>query len=73
MTELLLKITKGPCCPVCGEDGFDDWHLSPGIRSYHGIIRGALRCHGCGKFFSITHYPDGETHSSIRARRRAQQ
>ena len=61
-----LAISKGgPECPGCGERCFDDWWRAPGMKHGSGIvqIRGSLRCHSCGKFFAVTNYNDGETHS----------
>ena len=65
-TDLRLAIARGPECPACHERGFDDWWHEPGLRSYGGVIAGKLKCHGCGKFFSVRHYGDGETHCSMR-------
>ena len=62
--ELKIRIAPGPCCPHCGEDGFDDWHREPTLRFLSGSLSGRLKCHGCSKFFSVTHYFDGETHST---------
>lgn len=72
-TELAIAIQAGPECPACGEDGFDDWHLDRGIKtgSYGVSLCGSLKCHGCGKFFSVTHYADGETHSTMNRRKSA--
>lgn len=72
-TELAIAIARGPECPACGEDRFDDWHRDPRLKGGDGIVvrlRGALRCHGCGKNFAITQYTDGETHSTMRRRAR---
>ena len=68
--ELTIKITRGPCCPACGCDTFDDWNHEPGLKSGTGIVSasGSIKCHACGKFFSITHYADGETHSTMNLR-----
>lgn len=66
MTGLLLAIARGPQCPTCHETGFDDWHHERTLRSYAGVIAGRLKCHGCGRFFSIRHYSDGETHCSMK-------
>lgn len=64
--ELLLEISRGPKCPHCQLDTFDDWHHANTLKSGFApvAITGSLRCHGCGKFFHIDHYSDGATHSS---------
>ena len=70
--ELFIAIARGPKCPRCGEDGFDDWHLGKSIRAGDGIVismEGAIRCPTCSRFFSVTVYNDGEVHSSARKRR----
>lgn len=70
-TELAIKIARGPTCPACGEDGFDDWWHDPRVKSGGGVIvslRGALTCHGCGKHFHVEQYTDGETHSTMNRR-----
>lgn len=67
--DLLIRIAPGPECPKCLEDGFDDWWHGRTIRSGDGLVvllKGSLRCHGCGRFFSVTRYVDGETHSTMR-------
>jgi len=53
----------GPKCPNCGTDGFDDWWHDPTTKSFGGVLKARLKCHGCGKFFSTTRYSDGVTHS----------
>jgi hypothetical protein len=68
---LKIAIAVGPECPSCGEDRFDDWWHDKSVRSPGGFVvslTGALRCHGCGKFFAVTMYQDGETHSKVNAR-----
>ena len=62
--ELTIRIAPGPCCPRCGEDGFDDWHHEPSLRAVGITTAGRLKCHGCGRFFSVRRYLDGETHST---------
>lgn len=64
--QLKLEISRGPKCPHCQCEGFDDWHLTKGLKASSPlvIIYGALKCHGCGKFFHVDHYNDGMTHSS---------
>jgi len=71
--DLLLKIAPGPKCPACGTEGFDDWHLEKTIRRRIGLVdlEGSLKCHGCGKFFSVTAYHDGPTHSTMWCRARS--
>jgi hypothetical protein len=68
----VVRISRvGPECPNCGAWEFDDWWHDRGIRSPGGpvvALSGALRCHGCGRFFSITRYHDGETHSVMTRR-----
>jgi hypothetical protein len=68
--ELLIAIRHDPECPACGTWGFDDWHHDPGIKAGvpMGIValKGRLKCHGCGRFFSITKYTDGECHMTMR-------
>lgn len=64
---MLLAIARGPQCPKCGNDGFDDWHLDKSCRSGGGLvvdIYADLTCE-CGATFEVAHYADGETHSSI--------
>lgn len=64
-----IAIAEGPECPHCREGGFDDWWHDPRVRSGDGLIvsaRGVLQCHGCGRFFSVTRYVDGGTHSTMR-------
>lgn len=64
--ELKLAIACGPKCPHCDLDTFDDWHhertLRPGFLLV--AITGSIKCHGCGRFFHIDHYADGQTHST---------
>ncbi len=62
--ELKLAIAHGPKCPHCGEGGFDDWWHSRGVRPCGLMITGSLKCHGCGKYFSVAHHADGVTHST---------
>lgn len=72
--ELTVRICRGPECPACGEDGFDDWHHDPTCRGGGGVVvslYARLKCHGCGKFFSVTHYVDGITHSTMNRRKAA--
>lgn len=66
MVDLDLKIAiyDGPECPRCGEYRFDDWWHAPGVRQRGLLLSGSLKCHSCGKFFSVTRYSDGETHST---------
>lgn len=68
MSDLKIAISRyGPECPCCGGTGFDDWHLTPGLKRGVSIvaITGRLQCHSCGKFFHVDHYHDGETHCSV--------
>lgn len=67
-TTLKIAISGGPECPHCRLDMFDDWHLEPSLKMSGGLLQGRMRCHGCGKFFSITQYSDGETHSTARSK-----
>lgn len=71
--ELKIAIAQGPKCPCCGETGFDDWWHDPTLKTGFGIvaITGRLKCHGCGTFFSVEHYHDGETHSFVNSRKAA--
>jgi hypothetical protein len=73
--DLRIAIALGPECPHCGCDGFDDWWHARTVKSGCGIVslRGSLRCHACGKFFAVTHYTDGETHSTAQVRQKAAQ
>lgn len=68
--KLLIAIARDPECPNCHTWGFDDWHrhpsMKPGIPFGIVSIKGSLKCHGCGKFFSITKYTDGECHMLMR-------
>lgn len=69
MRELQITIAKGPRCPACGCDGFDDWRHDKSCRSGGGVvvdIYAELKCHECGADFEVTHFHDGETHSVIR-------
>lgn len=66
MSERKIAIAQGPKCPNCAEDRFDDWWNDPSTKSGDSLavsLRACLRCHGCGRFFSVTQYADGETHS----------
>lgn len=67
--ELLVRVSDGPCCPNCGCDTFDDWHLERGLKNVGGVITGRLRCHNCSRYFSIRRYSDGEVTSSMTKRR----
>ena len=65
---MMIVISKhGPECPRCHCDGFDDWWHDKTCKA--GVllvaITARLKCHGCGIFFAVTHYTNGETHSSI--------
>jgi hypothetical protein len=64
-SELKIAIAHGPECPNCGEDGFDDWWHDKTTKTGHRPVslEARLRCHGCGRFFHVTQYGDGETHS----------
>jgi len=62
--ELLIAIAPGPECPHCREGGFDDWHHDPSMKASGGVMRGRLRCHGCGKFFSLTFIHGMDVHST---------
>jgi hypothetical protein len=62
--ELRIAIARGPECPACHETGFDDWWHDRTARAEGGTIKARLRCRGCGRFFSVSHYSDGETHST---------
>lgn len=69
-TEISLAISKhGPVCPCCGAHGFDDWWhektIKPSAAPLLVDLQGSLKCHSCGKFFSITKYQDGEIHCSV--------
>ncbi len=52
--------SHGPKCPNCGCDGFDDWWHEKTIRRgfYPVDLEGSLRCHGCGRFFSVRLFHD---------------
>ena len=64
-TKPAIWIAEGPTCPRCKTDGFDDWWHDPTTR-YTGVaIQARLKCHGCGKFFSVTQYPDNVCHSTV--------
>lgn len=64
---LKIAIGPGPQCPHCREDGFDDWHHEPSLKVVGIVLQGRLKCHGCGKFFRVEQYGDGETHSTARS------
>ena len=69
--ETAIKIGRGPWCPACGEDRFDDWWLHGRLRAGDGIVvslSGSVQCHGCGKHFHIEQYVDGVTHSTMKRR-----
>lgn len=70
MSELQIAIARNPECPSCHLDTFDDWWLDRTMKhgTYPVSIKGRLKCHGCGKFFSITKYSDGEVHSCMGGR-----
>ena len=66
--RLHISIGTGPECPACHEWRFDDWHHAKSLRSHGGSvgeIGGSLKCHGCGRFFSVTKYHDGVFHSTM--------
>ena len=68
MSELRIAIAPGPECPRCHTDGFDDWWHERTVNVGDGgvvSLRGSLRCHWCGLWFSVTHYADGQTHSTM--------
>lgn len=63
-----IAIARGPTCPNCGNDGFDDWWHDSSCRSAHSPVVDLyvdLTCDGCGADFQSTRYHDGETHSTI--------
>lgn len=64
--ELKLAIGKGPICPHCGLDTFDDWWHEKTIGNGIGAVQieGRLKCHGCGKMFRVEKYYDGACHST---------
>lgn len=67
MSELIIAIAKGPECPACGNDGFDDWWHDKSCRSAHSPIvdlYAELKCEECGTAFDVARYHDGETHST---------
>lgn len=66
---LKIVIAHGPVCPHCGEDGFDDWHHEPSLKVVGISLSGRLKCHGCGKFFSVEQYGDGQVHSTAMSAR----
>lgn len=72
MVDLKIAIGPGPECPSCHEWGFDDWWHDRSIKAPSGpviALTGSLRCHGCGRFFKVTRYHDGQTHSTMMCRR----
>lgn len=73
--ELKVAIGSGPICPHCREWRFDDWHLERGLKPGMGAVRiqGAIKCHGCGKFFRLEQYHDGECHCTAQARLKARE
>lgn len=60
-----IKIGRGPICPKCGCDGFDDWWHDKSCMGPVGIVSiyATLTCHGCGERFDVARYRDGDTHS----------
>jgi hypothetical protein len=69
MSELIIAIAKGPECPGCGNDGFDDWWHDKSCRSAHSPVvdlYAELKCDECETAFEVTRYQDGETHSTAR-------
>jgi hypothetical protein len=67
---LKLEIDYGPKCPHCQMTGFDDWWHDKGIRAQLGLLTGSLKCHGCGKFFAVKHWQDGQTYSTAWSKQR---
>lgn len=63
--QLMIEISSGPKCPSCQCDTFDDWHHERSIKQVGLAIAGRLKCHGCGRFFGIHRYSDGEVHSTM--------
>lgn len=70
--DLKLKIGPGPECPHCGCSEFDDWFHEKTLRSGVLLVKlaGRLKCHGCGKFFHVTQYFDGQCHCTACSRRK---
>jgi transcriptional regulator NrdR family protein len=56
----------GPVCPNCQEHRFDDWWNEPTLKGSSGSLRGRLKCHGCGRFFSIMQIMDGSVISTVK-------
>ncbi len=72
--ELKIEICRGPRCPHCQCDTFDDWWLD-GKRMHKGdgvvvSMRGSIKCHDCGKFFKFEKYVDGEFHNTAYCKKR---
>ncbi len=63
--QLSIEINQGPKCPACQCDTFDDWHHEKTFRKVSWFWSGRLKCHQCGRFFSIAAYPDGQVHSTM--------
>lgn len=71
MSDLQISIARGPQCPACGCDGFDDWWHDKSCRAAGGPVvdlYADLKCHECGSGFEVTRYHDGETHSVMRSK-----
>lgn len=60
MAERKVRVCHGVECPNCGCDGFDDWWHNPTTKQDGMLVTARLRCHGCGRFFKVSRYPDGE-------------
>ncbi len=60
MSERKVRVCRGVECPHCAEDGFDDWWHDKTCRQEGALTIARLRCHGCGRFFKTSAYPDGE-------------
>jgi len=62
-----VRVRPGPVCPSCDLDTFDDWWHDPSFKRGVGLvdIQGRIKCHGCGKFFSVERHHDGVCVSRI--------
>jgi len=61
-------VSIGPVCPNCCLDTFDDWWHDPTMKRGVGMIEfeGRLRCHGCGRFFSVAADLNGHVRSAAK-------
>ncbi len=61
LTNYEVRVARGPICPHCDLDTFDDWWNDPSMKPGVGLVhfQGRIKCHGCGKFFRVEKHRDG--------------